>query len=133
MTDNFYTNSFTPLAVQRNWRTPNAFPSCPDKITDKALKTYLEELTHDSIFAHNKYGESLVEIAALSMDGFCLSVVARLTNGVKGWALAKVTIEEGAFVHEACGTFFTREGAEKRHCELIGKPWEGEDTIDDYC
>ena len=125
--------SFTPLAVQRNWKTPNAFPLCPDEITDEPLRDYLEQLQAGSVFAHNKYGECLVETAALSEDGLYLSVVTRICNGFKCWGLAKITFEEGKFIHAAYGSFFTIEGAQKRHCEMIGQLWEGEDSIDDYC
>lgn len=127
------TNSYTPLAIQRNWKTPNAFPLCPDEISDQPLKSYLMQLQVGSIFSHNKYGETLVEVAALSEDGIFLSVVTKICDGVKGWGLAKISFEEGKFVHEAHGTFFTPEGAEKKHFELIGMKWDRGDTFDDLC
>lgn len=127
------TNSYTPLAMQRNWKTPNAFPLCPDEIDDHPLKSYLTKLEVGSIFSHNKYGETLVEGTALSDDGLFLSVVTKICDGVKGWGLAKITFEEGKFVHEAYGTFFTPEGAEKKHFELIGKKWDKGETFDDFC
>lgn len=129
-TDTF---SFTPLAMQRNWRTPNAFPLCPEKITDQPLKDYFEQLTKGSIFSHNRYGEAVVEMAHFSKDGLSISVLNRLVDGVKDWGVSKITFEEGRFVHAAYGSFFSIEGAEKRHCELVGKPWDGGDSIDDYC
>jgi hypothetical protein len=52
---------------------------------------------------------------------------------VKPWSLAKVTYEGGRFVHESCGTFFALEGAEKQFTLIQGLPWEGGDSIDDYC
>jgi hypothetical protein len=127
------TDSLTPLAIQRNWRTPTAFPLCPDEMADQPLESYLLRLQKDSVFSHNSYGESLVDMAALSESELCVSVITSICNGVKGWGLAKITYEEGKFVHEAQGTFFDHKGAEKRHCELIGKLWEGGDSIDDYC
>ncbi len=127
------TESLTPLAMQRNWRTPTTFPSCPDEITDQPLKNYLLHLQEGSIFSHNQYCESLVDMTALSEDGLCISVITSISNNVKGWGLAKITYEGGKYVHAAQGQFFYHEGAEKQHCELIGKLWEGEDSIDDYC
>lgn len=127
------TESFTPIAMQRNWKTPSAFPSCPDKITDQPLKNYLDQLQGGSIFSHNRFGETLVEIAVLSADGSFLSVVTKIIDGVKSWGLAKITHEKGRYVHAAHGTFFTLIGAEKRHSEMLGKFWEGADSIDDYC
>jgi hypothetical protein len=51
---------------------------------------------------------------------------------VKPWAVAKVTIENGKFVHEAMGTFFELNGAKKAHFKLLDIPFSGE-SIDDYC
>ena len=127
------TESFTPLAVQRNWKTPNAFPLCPDEISDQPLKDYFERLTEDSIFSHNRFGETLIKIATLSDDGQSISLITNIIDGVKGWGLARVTFEGGRFVHEACGTCFSLEGAQKRHCEMTGQLWMGGDSIDDYC
>lgn len=126
-------DSLTPLAMQRNWRTPSAFPSCPGEITDQPLKNYLVQLQEGSVFSHNKYGESLVDMAALSEDELCIGVITSICNSVKGWGLTKITYEGGKFVHAAQGTFFTYEGAEKKHYELICKLWEAEDSFDDYC
>ena len=98
--------SFTPLATQRNWKTPNAFPLCPDKITNQPLTDYLRQLQQGSVFSHNKFGETLIEMADLSEDGLFISVVTRIIDGVKGWGLARITFEEGKFVHAAHGTFF---------------------------
>lgn len=125
--------SFTPGAIQRNWKTRSAFPLCPEKATGQPLLEYLEHLSEGSIFSHNKYGESEVEMAALSEDGLTLSVVTRLSNGIKGWGLVKVTLESWKFVHSAHGTFFSLEGAEKRHCTLVGKVWDRGETFDDFC
>ncbi len=127
------TKSFTPLAMQRNWKTPSAFPSCPDEISDQPLEDYLEQLPKGSIFSHNRYGESEVEISQFSEDRVFLSVVTRIHGGVKDWGLSKISYENGLFVHEALGTFFGFEGASKRHTELIGREWTGGETFDDFC
>jgi hypothetical protein len=39
----------------------------------------------------------------------------------------------GRFVHESCGTFFAFDGADKQFSLIQGLPWEGGDSIDDYC
>jgi hypothetical protein len=127
------TDSFTPIARQRNWKTPNAFPSCPEEISARPLEAYFSKLIIESVFSHNRYGETLVQDAALSSDGNSISVVTKIIDGVKDWGLAKITFEDNKFVHEAHGTFFTIEGATKKHFEMIGKLWEGEDSIDDFC
>lgn len=43
-----------------------------------------------------------------------------------------IKFEDGQFVHESCGTFYTPEGAEKQFALIQGLPWEGGDRIDDY-
>lgn len=122
--------SLTPNAIQRNWRTPSAFEQCPEVCSTDALDEYARRLTAGSVFARNDYGDSLTVIAEQG-PGFLSIVSNQPSNAVKGWAVAKVTIEDGKFVHEAMGTYFTPEGAEKKHCGLLGRPFEGE-TIDDY-
>ena len=80
-----------------------------------------------------RYGETLVKLASLSEDGQFISLITNIIGGVKSWGLAKITFEDDKFVHAVCGTCFSFEGAEKRHCEMTGKVWEGGDSIDDYC
>jgi hypothetical protein len=62
-----------------------------------------------------------------------LSVLTSNTQegAVKPWAVAKVTIENGKFVHESIGSFFELNGAKKAHFELLAIPFSGE-SIDDY-
>jgi hypothetical protein len=70
----------------------------------------------------------------LGPDGTALFVLGTQEEGaVKPWSLARVTLEGGRFVHESCGTFFSLEGAEKQFTLIQGMPWDGEDSIDDYC
>lgn len=131
------TESLTPLALQRNWRTPSEFPTCPEKISDTPLQDYVSKLESGAVFSRNRYGESITVDAGFSKEGSCLSVICIIASGVKGWAVSKVTFVDGKFVHENKGTFFTREGAEKSHCQIVGVPWEApegyEGCIDDYC
>lgn len=116
----------TPNVIQRNWRTPSEFLKCPDKI---CLTEYAARLKFGTAFARNSYGQSLV-VTATGGDGL-LSVVCNLPeNPIKGWSVAKVTIENGKFVHEAVRTYFTLQGALKEHCTLLGIPFE--EFIDDY-
>jgi hypothetical protein len=99
---------------------------CPDKIS---LTEYAARLKSETVFARNPYGQSLV-VTAAEGDGL-LSVVCNLPeNPIKGWSVVKVTIENGNFVDEG-GTYFTLQGALKKHCNLLGLPFEGE-SIDDY-
>lgn len=123
-------DSLTPLAVQRNWRTPVAYPACPESVRANPLSDYAERLKPGAVFSLNKYGNSVVEEAVLGDR--ILAVLARMSEpSVKDWALAKVTMENGRFVHEAKGTFFTREGAVNAHRELLGLDRPYGQTIDD--
>lgn len=38
------TESLTPNAMQRYWRTPTEFPLCPSEVGDRPLTTYLNNL-----------------------------------------------------------------------------------------
>lgn len=128
------TESLTYLAVQRNWRTPSEFPLCPDEITDYPLFDYINRIVLGSVFSRNKYGVSNVEAFNISRDGSCISIICCVMNGIKDWAVAKVTYEDGKFVHESRGSYFEHIGAVKEHCKLIGEPCDGlGESIDDYC
>jgi hypothetical protein len=70
-------------------------------------------------------------VAAAEGDGLLSVVCNSPENAVKEWSVVKVTIENGKFVHEG-GTFFTLQGALKKHHSLLGIPFVGE-SIDDYC
>ncbi|MGE4106314.1 MAG: HNH endonuclease [Bacteriovoracia bacterium] len=125
--------SLTPLAVQRNWRTPCEFPLCPSDASQESLVDYFFRLKPDSVFSRNRYGEGKVEMAELSSDSSSIVVITRPPGGIKGWAVARITFENDKFVHESCRTFFTLEGAEKQQFKLLGKPWDKGDTFDDFC
>ena len=78
------------------------------------------------------HGQTVV-VAAQQGESF-LSVVCRMPiDAVKGWAVAKVTIENDKFVHENRGSYFTFEGAMNTHCSLLKIPCEYGETIDDFC
>ena len=74
------------------------------------------------MFTHHAYGQS-VTVTAQRGEGFLI---------VKGWAVARVTIENDMFVHESLGSYFTIEGAMKKHCTLLNIPCEYEQTFDDF-
>lgn len=124
------TSSRTPNAVQRNWRTPASFDLCPKTCSPDALFDYLRRLTSGAVFASHIYGEPLVVVAEQGTD--FISVLCNLPNNpVKGWAVTKVSIESGLFVHESVGTYFSFEGAQKSHSILLNRPFDKE-TIDDF-
>ncbi|MCL3782699.1 HNH endonuclease [Prolixibacteraceae bacterium JC049] len=125
------TESLTPIAIQKNWKTQSEFPNCPAVLTADSIKTYKEKLMNGSTFSINQYGESNVENSELSDDGKELFVLSSSDN-MKPFALAKVYIENENFVHESLGTFFTQIGGQKQFNLALGLEWDGEDSIDDY-
>ncbi|WP_294143297.1 hypothetical protein [uncultured Sanguibacteroides sp.] len=129
-----YVMSLTLRAAQRNWRTPFEFPCTPQEIGDDPLATYAGNLKK-SIFAQNQYGASLIINSGFSEDKQALYVMTESSEGetaIKRYALARITYEDGLFVHTG-HTFFTKEGAEKQFILAQGVEWAGGDSIDDYC
>jgi hypothetical protein len=119
--------SLTPNAMQRNWKTPTSFQMCPNECSPEALCEYAGRLKFGTLFGCNSYGESRTVVA--EADGDILSVVCNLP-AIKEWAVTKVTVENGKFVHENLRMYFTLQGALKVHCGLLGVPFE--ESIDDY-
>jgi hypothetical protein len=123
-------------AVQRNWRVPSEFPCCPQEYAEEPIKGYADNLKAGSVFCQNNVYSSLVLKSAISDDRqslYVLSESAGNSSSVKPWALAKITHENGLFVHTSLGNFFAQEGAEKQYCLAQGLRWSGGDSIDDYC
>jgi hypothetical protein len=116
-------------AIQRNWKTPTKFGMCPDECSSEALSEYAARLKFGTVFACNSFGESRTVVAEEG-TGF-LSVLCNLPeNPIKKWALTKVTVENGKFIHESVRTYFSLQGALKEYCTLLGDPFE--ESIDDY-
>jgi len=124
--------SLTSMAIQRRWKTPCEFPYCPSSISSDPLGEYASNLKPGMVFARNAYGDSLV--VSIGRCDELLAVMSRQPDkSVKGWALAKVTVENGKFIHEAMRTFFSELGAHKEYCRLINVDIPPGETIDDYC
>lgn len=124
-------DSLTPLAKQKDWRTPTRFLCCPEKNEENPIDSYLKKLSIGAVFSTNQYGDSLIVKYAL-VDN-CIFLITTMSSGPKGLALAKITFEDGYYLHENLGSFFTDEGAEKQFTLAQGLEWTGGDTFDDYC
>lgn len=123
--------SFTPNAMQRNWRTPTVFPLCPCEIGDKPMIAYLDNLKRDRMVTKNYYATHFVDDFILCDDGR-LVIRAHTHDGIKNFSMIIVTFEDGKYVHEGT-TFFGEQGAKKAFTLAQGLEWDGEDGIDDYC
>lgn len=125
------TDSLTANAKQKNWKTPTNFVCCPSETIDEPISSYFENLFDGIVIAINKYGEHLVhKCARVNDDILVITVPASI---VKSYALMKITYEDGFYIHESQGTFFTPEGAEKQFTLAQGLEWTGGDSLDDYC
>ncbi len=128
-----YIMSLTPGAAQRNWYTPSEFPCTPQEVGDTPIATYVNNLKERDIFTQNQYGASLIIDSGFSEDKQALYVLTESSEGdtaIKRYALAKITYEDGLFIHTG-RMFFTKEGAEKQFTQ--GLEWTDGDSIDDYC
>jgi len=123
----------TPGAAQRNWKTPTQFLCCPHDAGEEPIKTYAKKVKEGSIFSCNNFGEAIVLEIAVTEDGQSLLVTTEKGGAVKPWAVAKITYEDGLYIHTSLGSFFDPQGAEKTLCLAQGQEWTGGDTIDDYC
>lgn len=124
--------SKTPGAAQRKWCTPTEFPCCPQKSEEAPIAAYNANLSVGAIFCRNNFSTSKVLEAAIANDGHSIFVMCEQV-GMKPMSLAKITFEDGLYVHASLGTFFTKDGAEKQFCLARGLEWDGGDTFDDYC
>jgi hypothetical protein len=124
--------SATPMTVQRNWKTHTAFPNCPDSIGAGPLSEYAARLKEGALFSRNVFGEAVTVSA--KQNNALVGVLCNLPHGsVKKWAVSKITVENQKFVHESVSTYFSREGALKAYCLLVGLPVDDVECIDDFC
>lgn len=126
--------SLTPTAIQRDWKTPTEFPSCPITITEDPLQEYFDNLKEGAVFTRNQYGQSEVVKAAYCKEKKIIVVISDLgKNSVKNFGLTRITFEGEKFVHTSISTFFMEDGAEKYFTLEQGLEWTGGDVFDDYC
>lgn len=123
--------SLTFLAVQRRWKTPTEFPSCPKELGSDPLGQYERNLCTGAVFSRDRYKEVFVEMVEQSDRGLIVLTNKKQDDALKPWAVAKVTIENRKFVHESAGFFFELNGAKKVYFKLLDIPFQGE-PIDEY-
>lgn len=128
--ENPVTESLTPIAIQKNWKTQSEFPNCPSSLIDNSIKKYQENLLSESIFSKNQYGESTVVKSEITENKKELLVITKSDN-MKPFAVAKIYVENDKFVHESIGSYFDFNGANKEFTIALGQEWEGGQTFDD--
>lgn len=133
-------DSLTPGAKQLKWKTPTEFLLCPTKRQDRALQTYLNNLVKGKVFTRTQYGDGGVVLEyGINKDENALYVLTQ--NGddeedqrtIKPWALCKITLQNGYFIHENRGSFFHEDGGQKYFTLAMGRKWTGGDVRDDFC
>ena len=125
------TESLTPNAMQRHWRTPTEFPLCPANIGARPLTAYLNNLKKGAVITKNQYATHFIDDFALCKND-SLVISTHADDGIKKFSMITVTFEDGKYVHEGT-TFFGEQGAQKALTLAQGLEWNGEDGIDDYC
>ena len=125
------TDSLTAMAKQRDWKTPVEFLCCPDEVCEDPIREYAEKMAEGAVFSKNQYGESRI-VKFATFESKKIVVITSNPSNIKPFALAKITYEEGYYVHKSIGTFFERVGAEKRFALEQGLTWIGGETVDDH-
>ena len=132
-------DSLTPGAKQLNWKTPTEFILCPKKGQERTLQTYLANLVVGSPFSHSKYkeGDAVFKVGFNEIDNAIIVIthnqkVEDAGHG-KPWFVCRITLQDGAYVHESLGSFFDPNGAEREFIEAMGQRWTGGEVFDDYC
>lgn len=123
--------SLTTNARQLNWVTPSEFLMCPQEGT---LSDYLSNIELDKTFCRTQYGDGgkVLDFGYNQQDG-AIIVLTQGASEDKSWALCRITMENGYFVHENCGSFFEEDGGRKYFTIAMGREWTGGDVFDDFC
>lgn len=124
------TESLTPNAVQRHWRTPTEFPLCPLEFGDDALLSYMNNLKKGAIMSKNNNCTHYVEDYALNNNQLIVST--HTPDGIKKYSIIYVKFENGKYIHSGT-TFFDNESTKREIALAKGMEWTGGDTFDDYC
>lgn len=126
-------DSLTPSAKQKYWRTPTEFPCCPAEVTDNGLEVYKDNLKEGKLFSSNSYGKYNVIDKAIIPGMNDLIVLCKNNGGehVYGaYAICSVKIEKGKFVHMSIKRYGSKDVAVHFFNLIIGKEeWTDDDLI----
>ena len=126
------TDSLTPMAKQKDWRTPTQFVCCPDSIGENPIQAYWKRLSEGIVLSTNQYGNSKIVKLAM-VDNNAIIAITTVPSSIKPFALVKITYDNSYYIHENLGSFFQDIGAEKYFTLAQGLEWNGGDCFDDYC
>ena len=131
-------DSLTPGAKQQEWKTPTEFLLCPLEDQERTLQSYIDNLIKGKIFTRTQYGDGGVVLDhgynETEDSIYVLTYKEEMKdNGfVKPWALCKITLQDGYYIHENHGSFFHEDGGQKYFTLAMGREWTGGDVFDDY-
>ncbi len=123
--------SRTPNASQRNYKMVCDFPFCPPSVEGDPITAYTRRMGPINVFVASDYFISVCYKRTVSVDGSTLFVISESQGRTKYWGLAKITYENGQFVHENLGVFLELQGAERRFSEVQGFEWTGGEQEDE--
>ena len=126
-------DSLTPGAKQFEWKTPAEFLSCPQEGEERTLQAYLNNLQPGEAFCRTQYGTSSVLEAGYNQQDDAIYVLTKGGNTMKPWALSKITLQDGYFVHSNEGSFFQEDGGQKFFTLAMGREWDGGEVFDELC
>ncbi len=126
-------DSLTPGAKQIEWKTPAEFLSCPQEGEERSLQAYLNNLQPGKAFCRTQYGTSSVLEAGYNQQEDAIFVLTEGGNSMKPWALSKITLQDGFFVHSNEGSFFQEDGGQKFFTLAMGREWDGGEVFDELC
>ena len=126
-------DSLTPGAKQFEWKTPAEFLLCPQEGQERTLQAYLNNLQLGKAFCRTQYGTSSVLEAGYNQQEDAIYVLTKGGNSMKPWALSKITLQDGYFVHSNEGSFFHEDGGQKFFTLAMGREWDGGEVFDELC
>ena len=126
-------DSLTPGAMQFKWKTPAEFPSCPKEGEEHSLQAYLNNLQPGNVFCRTQYGTSSILESGYNQQEDAIYVLTKGGNSMKPWALSKITLQDGFFVHSNEGSFFKEDGGQKFFTLAMGREWDGGEVFDELC
>lgn len=127
------------IAWQRRWKTPTEFICCPPEMGANPLEDYYNRLVIGTDYSSTLYyGNGTPNIQIIADKAYIedkKSIIVFSINeaSIKPYALSKIYVEDGKFIHESMGTFFEEQGVRKQFTLAQGQEWTGGDSIDDYC
>lgn len=127
-------DSLTSGAKQLDWKTPTEFLLCPKEGQERTLQAYLSNLEKGRVFSRTEYGDDgEVLDAGYNSEDDAVYVLTYKEDTMKPWALCKITLQDGFFIHENRHSYFHENGGQKYFTLAMGREWTGGDVFDDFC